>query len=101
MLWSELDAIAVAVGIAILGLLLFEAGMIWKQRPLRYEAYTALAAAFGRIFFVNLTAAKVPGDIISPAIATVAPLTLIFFYVWARLRSADETQLRFVEYRFP
>jgi hypothetical protein len=94
MLWSELDAIAVAVGIAVLGLLLFEAGMMWKQRPLRYEAYAALTAAFGRIFFVNLTASKVPGDVISPAIATVMPLALIFFYVWTRLRFADESQSR-------
>jgi hypothetical protein len=92
MLWSELEPIAVAVGVAVLGLLLFEVGMMAKQRPLRYEAYAAFTAVFGRIFFVNLIATKVPGDIISPAIVTVVPLALIFFHVWVRLRFVEENQ---------
>jgi Predicted membrane protein (DUF2339) len=89
MLWSELSPNAVAVGIAIFGVALFEWGMIQKQRPLRLQAYAALTAAFGRIFFVNLTAVRLPGAAINPAIATVLPIAAIFFYLWMRLRSTQ------------
>jgi hypothetical protein len=86
-LWSELQPISVALGIAVLGLLLFEWGK-WRQiRQLRLQGYLAMAAAFGRIFFVNLTAATLPGEWLSPRIYTVAPLALIYFYVWSRLQS--------------
>jgi len=87
MMWSELRPIAVAPGIAVFGLLLFEFGSWQKQRQLRLQAYVALAAAFGRIFFVNLTAATLPGEAISPRIYTVAPIALIYFFVWSRLQS--------------
>lgn len=87
MLWSELLPIAVALGIAIFGLMLFEFGSWRQQRQIRLQAYVALAAAFVRIFFVNLTAAALPGETLSPRIYTVVPIALIFFYVWARLQS--------------
>jgi hypothetical protein len=32
-----------------------------RIRQLRLQGYLALAASFGRIFFVNLTAARLPG----------------------------------------
>ena len=87
MLWSELQPVGVALGIAVFGLLLFECGE-WKQlRQIRLQGYVALAAAFVRIFFVNLTAAALPGEWLSPRIYTVAPLALIYFYVWSRLQS--------------
>ena len=87
MLWSELQPVGVALGIAVLGLLLFEWGE-WRQiRQLRLQGYLAMAAAFGRIFFVNLSAAALPGEWLSPRIYTVAPLALIYFYVWSRLQS--------------
>lgn len=89
MLWSELQPIGVALGIAVFGLLLFEWGE-WRQtRQLRLQGYVAMAAAFGRIFFVNLTAATLPGEWLSPRIYSVAPLTPIYFYVWSRLQSAQ------------
>lgn len=91
MLWSELEPIAVAPGMAVLGLLLFEIGAWKRQKQLRLQAYAALTAAFGRIFFVNLTAAKLAGDAISPRIYTVAPIALILFYVWSRMQS-DKTE---------
>ena len=87
LLWSELQPIAVAPGLAIFGLLLFEVGSWRKQRQIRLQAYDALAAAFARIFFVNLTAATLPGELLSPRIYTVAPIALIYFFVWARLQS--------------
>jgi hypothetical protein len=90
MLWAELQPIGVAVGLGIFGLLLFEAGTFSRQKQLRLQGYAALAAAFARIFFVNLTAATLPGEVLSPRIYTVAPLALIYFYVWARLQSGQE-----------
>jgi hypothetical protein len=87
LLWSELQPISVAVGLAFFGLLLFELGTWWRQRQIRLQAYTALTAAFARIFFVNLTAATLPGESISPRIYTVVPIALIFFFVWAQLQS--------------
>ncbi len=87
LLWSELQPISVAVGLAIFGLALFELGTWGQQRQLRLQAYTALTAAFARIFFVNLTAATLPGEAISPRIYTVVPIALIFFFVWAQLQS--------------
>jgi hypothetical protein len=92
MLWSELQTIGVALGIAVFGLLLFEWGE-WRQiTQLRLQGYVAMAAAFGRIFFVNLAAAPLPGEWLSPRIYSVAPLALIYFYVWARLQSAQAKQ---------
>jgi hypothetical protein len=92
MLWSELQPIAVAVGLAVFGLVLFEVGDWRALRQIRFQGYVALAAAFGRIFFVNLTAASVPGDWLSPRIYTVTPIVLIFFYVWTRLSSATHAE---------
>ncbi|MGA3045558.1 MAG: DUF2339 domain-containing protein [Terracidiphilus sp.] len=87
LLWSELQPISVAIGLAVFGLLLFEFGTWRQQKQLRLQAYVALGAAFARIFFVNLTAATLPGEALSPRIYTVAPIVLIFFFVWARMQS--------------
>jgi hypothetical protein len=86
MLWSELQPVGVAVGIALFGLVLFECGSLQQEKQLRLQAYVALAAAFGRIFFVNLTATPLPGETISPRIFTVVPIALIYFFVWAQLQ---------------
>ena len=88
LLWSELQPISVAVGLAVFGLLLFEFGTWRQQRQIRLQAYVALAAGFARIFFVNLTAATLPGEALSPRIYTVAPIALIYFFVWAQLQSS-------------
>jgi hypothetical protein len=90
MLWAELQPVGVAVGLGIFGLLLFEVGAISRQKQIRLQGYAALSTAFGRIFFVNLTAATLPGEALSPRIYTVAPLALIYFYVWARIQSGQE-----------
>jgi hypothetical protein len=94
MIWSELQPIAVALGIAIFGLLLFEYGEWRKIRQIRFQGYVALVAAFGRIFFVNLTATALPGDWLSPRIVSVAPLVLMYFWVWSRLQAAHEKPQR-------
>ncbi len=89
LLWAELQPISVALGLGVFGLALFEIGAWREQKQLRLQAYALLTASFARIFFVNLTAAKLSGDLLSPRIYTVVPLALIYFYVWARLQSTD------------
>jgi len=87
MLWSELQPVAVAIAVAAFGLILFECGLMQKQKQLRIQAYVALTVAFIRIFFVNLTATSLSGEAVSPRIYTVIPIALIDFYLWARLQS--------------
>jgi len=84
-LWCELQPISVAPGLGVLALLLFEIGVWRGQKQLRLQAYALLAASFLRIFLVNLSAVTLPGEFISPRTYTVVPLTIIYFYVWARL----------------
>ncbi|MBB5058757.1 hypothetical protein HDF16_003471 [Granulicella aggregans] len=90
MLWSELQSIAVADGLAIFGLLLFEFGDWRKQRQIRLQGYVALTIGFARIFFVNLTAATLPGETISPRIYTIIPIAFINLFVWMQLQSGKE-----------
>lgn len=90
MLWCELQPVSVALGLAVFGLVLFEWGDLQKQLQLRRQAYVIFAAAFIRIFFVNLTAAAFPGELLSPRIYTVVPIALIYFFVWAQLQSNKE-----------
>jgi hypothetical protein len=90
LLWKELQPISLALGLGAFGLVLFEIGEWKKQRQLCWQAYALMAASFGRIFFVNLTAATLPGETLSPRIYTVAPLALIYFYVWTRLEWKKE-----------
>ncbi len=86
LMWGELTPVGVALGWAAFGLLLFEIGAWKEQRQLRWQGFVALAAAFVRIFFVNLTAEKLPGELLSPRVYTVVPMALIYFYVWSRLQ---------------
>jgi len=91
-MWYELQPLSVAVGWAVFGLVLFEYGLLRNTRQFRFQAYVALAAAFGRIFFANLTAGN-PGEFWGPRMYTVLPLTLIFFFVYAQL-GPDEASIR-------
>jgi len=84
LMWYELQPLSVAVGWGIFGLVLFEYGLLRNTRQFRFQAYGALAAAFGRIFFANLSAGN-PGEFWGPRMYTVLPLTLIFFFVYAQL----------------
>jgi hypothetical protein len=90
LLWYELQPLSVAVGWAVFGLVLFEYGLWRKVRQFRFQAYVALAASFGRIFFANLTAEN-PGEFWGPRIYTVLPITLIMFFVYAQLGPEDQT----------
>lgn len=88
LMWYELQPLSVAVGWAVFGLVLFEYGFLRKIRQLRFQAYIALFAAFGRIFFANLPAGN-PGQFWGPRIYTVLPLTLIFFFVYGQFGTDD------------
>jgi hypothetical protein len=90
LLWYELQPLSVAVGWAVFGLVLFEYGLWRKTRQFRFQAYVALAASFGRIFFANLTA-ETPGEFWGPRLYTVLPITLILFFVYAQLDPKDQT----------
>jgi uncharacterized membrane protein len=86
--WYELRPIAVADAWIVGGLVLLEWGLSRKSLSLRLQSYVALASVFIRIFFVNLNAAGVPGEV-SPRFYTVVPITLAFFYAYWRLHSGE------------
>jgi hypothetical protein len=88
LLWHELWPLSIAVGLATFGLVLFEYGLLRKIAQFRYQSYVAFTAAFVRIFFANL-AAGAPGVFLSDRMITVAPLVLIFFFVYAQLPAKD------------
>jgi Predicted membrane protein (DUF2339) len=90
LMWYELQPLSVAVGWAVFGLVLFEYGLWRNTRQFRFQAYVALAAAFGRIFFANLTSGNL-GEFWGPRVYTVLPLTLIFFFVYAQLGQGETT----------
>jgi hypothetical protein len=89
LMWYELQPLSVAVGWAVFGLVLFEYGMSRQTRQFRMQAYVALTASFGRIFFANLTAGN-PGEFWGPRIYTVLPIALILFFVYAQVGSGDQ-----------
>jgi len=90
LVWYELKPLSVAVGWAVFGLVLFEYGLWRRIRQFRFQAYVALAASFGRIFFANLTAGN-PGEFWGPRTYTVLPIALILFFVYAQLGPEDQT----------
>ena len=87
LLWSELQPMSIAVGLAVLGLALFEVGVWGKQQQLRLQSYALLTASFAQILFVSFSSPALPGGWFSPRVYTAASLACIYFYVWSRLRS--------------
>ncbi|HEY2546626.1 MAG TPA: DUF2339 domain-containing protein, partial [Candidatus Acidoferrum sp.] len=89
LLWHELKPLSIAVGIAVFGLVLFEYGVLRRIAQFRYQSYVAFTVAFIRIFFANLGADE-PGVFWGSRMITVAPLILIFFFVYAQLPVKEE-----------
>jgi hypothetical protein len=89
LLWYELEPLSIAVSWAVFGLVLFEYGLRRKIRQFRFQAYVALAASFGRIFFANLTAGT-PGEFWGPRMYTVPPISVILFFVYAQLGPGEQ-----------
>jgi uncharacterized membrane protein len=96
--WYELRPVGVADAWVVGGLLLLELGLTRKSLSLRLQSYAALAAGFTRIFFVNLNASGMPGEV-SPRFYTVVPITLAFFYAYWRLIEVHD-QLASMEKKF-
>src|SRR5258708_26329703 len=91
--WYELRALSVALAWGVFGLVLFEYGLLRKVGQLRYQAYVALIAAFARIFFANLTAGEA-GVFWGPRMYTIAPLAVIFVFVYAQLPEKEQDVTR-------
>jgi hypothetical protein len=92
LLYYELRSLSVAVAWAAFGVLLFELGSTARSRALRLQGYTALAASFMRLFFVNLNAETVAGEL-SARVYTIIPLALAYFYVYSRIATAPDQEL--------
>jgi uncharacterized membrane protein len=90
--WYELRPVGVAEAWVSGGLVLLEVGLSRKSLSLRLQGYVALLGAFLRIFFVNLNASGLPGEI-SPRFYTVVPIMLAFFYAYWRLHQAELSPL--------
>jgi len=81
--WLELNSAAVVLAWIVLALVLAEWGFAARQFSLRLQAMLAFAAAFFRLFFVNLNVASTPGEL-SPLVYTVVPVALAFWYAYWR-----------------
>jgi hypothetical protein len=87
--WYELRPVSVAVGWGVLGLILFEIGIVRRRGYLRHQGYVLLAANFIRIFFVNLSAGGF--HLLNPRTYTVIPLIAAYFWVYQRLHGDAES----------
>jgi hypothetical protein len=89
----ELAPLNVAVAWMLGGLVLLEVGLQRKVGFVRWQGYTALTAAFVRVFLVNLYAHAVPGQL-STRLTTVLPLVAAYFYTDWRLRRASASDAK-------
>ncbi len=82
--WYQLWPASVALGWALLGLVIFQHGFQRRSFSLRLQSYLLFLASFLRVFFVNFNAEQMVGQL-SPRIYSAVPLALLFYYVYARL----------------
>lgn len=88
LLWYELRSASVSIAWTMLALLLLECGELRQSLKLRIHAYLLLAAAFVRVFLVNLNAA--PQQLaITPRVLTILPVAMALFAVHQRLETGD------------
>jgi uncharacterized membrane protein len=91
LVWSlllyELHSLQVALGWAIFGLALFEAGVYFESLNLRVQAYCAFASGLVRIFLINVGASR------HDMVITTLPLAIIFYYVHWRLETRQGESL--------
>ncbi len=85
LMWYELRPISVAIAWTIVGLTLLEIGEVRQSLNLRLQAYVALAAAFVRVFVVNMNADQI--GTISPRVYTILPIAIALIYVYDRLET--------------
>jgi hypothetical protein len=98
--WYELRPLGVAIAWTLFGLSLLEAGEARRSLSLRLQAYVVLAAAFLRVFIVNLNVENA-GAVIGPRLYTILPIVLGLLYVHQRLYGAGEGHERERQARLP
>ena len=79
LLQYEAHATAVALGWAVFGAVLFEFGVFRKSRNWRLQGYAVLAAAFIRLWALNLT--DTPEDLLRYTL----PVAAVFYCVYVRI----------------
>ena len=94
LVWYEVSALNVVVVWMLFGVILIEIGLHLNAGFLRWQGYIALTVSFFRIFFVNLEAAGVAGQV-SPRISKVLPLAAAYYYTDWRLRRAGPKNAEF------
>ena len=82
--WYQLWPASVALGWALIGLVLFQLGFERRSASLRLQSYALFMACFFRIFFVDFNAEGAAGQL-SPRLYTALPLALLFYFVYGRL----------------
>ena len=92
LLWYVLPASFVALGWTLLALLLIEGGLSLPLTPARRCGYVIGAFAYGRVFAVNFTGIVLSAGL-SNRLLTVAPITLLLYWLAARLRFEDVQNL--------
>lgn len=92
--WLELTPAAVVLAWIMLALALSEWGFAAGNFSLRLQALLAFVLAFGRVVFVNLNAAPVPGEL-SPRVYTIVPVALAFWFAYWRWEDAPERDAKF------
>jgi uncharacterized membrane protein len=83
LVWYELQPVSIAVAWGVLGLVLFELGVVLRREYLRHQAYVLFAPSFIRIFFVNLNIGDTT-HVATPRIYTVLPLIAAYIWVYQR-----------------
>ena len=86
--WYALPAPLVAVGWALIALLLVESGFPLTWSFLRSQGHAMAAIAAGRLFFSNFTTMGATAGV-SHRLLTVAPLILLLYYLWSKLGDED------------
>lgn len=87
--WYQLWPASVALGWALIGLVLFQLGLNRGSASLRLQSYALFVASFLRIFFVNFNAEQTAGQL-SPRLYTALPLALLFYFVYGRLEDHSQ-----------
>ena len=93
LVWTELSRGAIALGWALLGLLLLEAGRALRDSPLQQQAELLLAASFARIFFADLNDIR-RIDHIPARVLSVVALAMIYYYAAFSTPAGDTAERR-------
>jgi hypothetical protein len=88
LVWYAVPPPLVAVGWALIALLLIESGLPLAWPFLRAQGHTMAAIASGRLFFSNFTTMGSTAGV-SHQLLTVAPLIVMLYSVWSRLGEAE------------